>query len=230
VGCDIHLFVERRKSKKAPWQMVRLPECNFGRNYQLFGMLAAVRRDGLPAIAEPRGVPEDASAEYLHAVKAWGMDGHSHSHSHHTLAQLLAYDWLASAEELEAQVGPAGFLRWLETGTPGDVLAWGRQRDSLSHEKLLALISDKAGPERPADEQEDGFATYRGTPLERDQRREAAEALEKLDPTLAVNVSWTVSRKHLAREFCSALMPRLEEIAGASGGVSNVRVVFFFDN
>lgn len=72
-----------------------------GRNYDLFAILADVRNgegfagidtgDGFNPIAEPRGVPDDASDFYLKQVKDWEADGHSHSFF--TLAELKAYDW-----------------------------------------------------------------------------------------------------------------------------------------
>ncbi len=63
-----------------------------GRNYSLFEKLANVRSYGEGnAIAEPRGVPEDASDAYLYIVEQWKGDGHSHSYF--TLAELLEHDW-----------------------------------------------------------------------------------------------------------------------------------------
>lgn len=72
-----------------------------GRNYDLFAILADVRNgrgfagvdtgDGFNPIAEPKGVPEDASDFYKKEAEDYGMDGHSHSYF--TLAELKAYDW-----------------------------------------------------------------------------------------------------------------------------------------
>lgn len=45
------------------------------RNYDLFGAIAGVRREG-PA---PRGVPEDCSDLALMEIEAWDLDGHSHT-------------------------------------------------------------------------------------------------------------------------------------------------------
>lgn len=62
-----------------------------GRNYNLFAMLADVRNRFDINGRAPRGVPTDATAEYLEEVEEWGGDGHSHSWL--TLAELEAYDW-----------------------------------------------------------------------------------------------------------------------------------------
>ena len=69
------------------------PSCLYrGRNYHLFSILADVRSYGEgDAIAEPRGVPDDASYAYLYIVEQWKGDGHSHSYF--TLTELLEHDW-----------------------------------------------------------------------------------------------------------------------------------------
>lgn len=80
MGCDIHLFVERRTD--AGWEQVPNPESDdwahparwyHERNYHLFAILASVRNgvgfagvktgDGFNVIAEPRGLPDDAQRE-----------------------------------------------------------------------------------------------------------------------------------------------------------------------
>jgi hypothetical protein len=50
------------------------------RNYVVFSLLAGVRSyDDLEPLIPPRGVPDDASSEYLALVEQDGDDGHSHS-------------------------------------------------------------------------------------------------------------------------------------------------------
>lgn len=73
MGCDIHSYVEYRNKDTGKWNMVRiyvpyrweperldLVEPYNGRNYNLFAILAGVRGFAIP-IAEPRGIPQDAS-------------------------------------------------------------------------------------------------------------------------------------------------------------------------
>lgn len=67
------------------------------RNYTLFALLADVRNgrgfagvktgDRIQPLAEPRGVPTDASYAWLAVVDGWGPD--MHSHTWFTLAELL---------------------------------------------------------------------------------------------------------------------------------------------
>lgn len=71
------------------------------RNYDVFAMLADVRNgrgfagcdtgDGFNPIADPKGVPEDASDYYKQVVEEW--DGDGHSHSYFSMEELDAYDW-----------------------------------------------------------------------------------------------------------------------------------------
>lgn len=62
-----------------------------GRNYGLFAILADVRNGNIEPIADPKGVPDDASYAYQLQVKQWEGDGHSHSYF--TLEELQNVDW-----------------------------------------------------------------------------------------------------------------------------------------
>lgn len=67
------------------------------RNYTLFALLADVRNgrgfagvitgDRIQPLAEPRGVPRDASYDWLSTCDHWGPD--MHSHTYFTLAELI---------------------------------------------------------------------------------------------------------------------------------------------
>ena len=92
------------------------------RDYALFAILADVRNglDEFTPIAEPRGVPDDASPEYRAEVAVWSGDGHSHSWL--TLKELQAYDWhkttcTGESGEFVEQVIPM----LAELGAPDDV-------------------------------------------------------------------------------------------------------------
>lgn len=98
MGCDIHSYVEYRNKDTGQWKMVRiyvpyrweperlrLVEPYNGRNYELFSMLAGVRGCATP-IAEPRGIPQDASDGVLCEYEA--AEGWTHTPSWFTLAEL----------------------------------------------------------------------------------------------------------------------------------------------
>lgn len=113
MGCDIHLFAEKKVDNK--WVSIdkytKNPEFGeydnrefaiakedrvySGRNYNLFCALAGVRSfqfSGEPSmVSEPKGLPEDCCEEIKKESEAYGSDGHSHSWN--TLAELEAFNW-----------------------------------------------------------------------------------------------------------------------------------------
>lgn len=92
MGCDIHAYVELYTPGEG-WEEVKDFEEPFGdRNYGWFGFLAGVRNySRSPVIAEPRGLPEDATLSTEERKNALRL--HNHSHSWLTLAELLTYDY-----------------------------------------------------------------------------------------------------------------------------------------
>jgi hypothetical protein len=97
------------------------------RNYSLFAILADVRNgsgfagvdtgDRVEPISEPRGIPEDASAEVQKYMGHMGVDGHSHSY--HTLRDLKAYDWDAPIT-YRGYVKALDYIDMKERGWPED--------------------------------------------------------------------------------------------------------------
>lgn len=112
MGCDIHLYTEKKIKKDGketwwccdhftpneyygpdeewdtPWSLVSIYD---GRNYALFTALAGVRREpDVDIISGPRGLPDDVSAIVKYESDRWGVDGHSHS-------------WLTARELFEYQ-------------------------------------------------------------------------------------------------------------------------------
>jgi len=57
MGCDIHMHTEIKVNGK--WLHFSQPRLE--RDYEMFGWLAGVRRDGTCLFGEPKGVPDDAS-------------------------------------------------------------------------------------------------------------------------------------------------------------------------
>jgi hypothetical protein len=72
-----------------------------GRNYDWFAILADVRNgrgfagiktgDGFNIIDDPRGVPDDATEEWMEEVNGWRGDMHSHSYLH--VKDFNDFDW-----------------------------------------------------------------------------------------------------------------------------------------
>lgn len=98
MGCDIHLYVEKRLND-GRWGCVDYFKTNpfysddplnekeyehisiyNSRDYALFATLANVRNYGdITPISEPRGLPDDVSDIVEKASNDWGDNGHSHS-------------------------------------------------------------------------------------------------------------------------------------------------------
>lgn len=130
MGCDIHLFVEKRTDEK--WECLNEIVDDEGtlstpyekeiyreRNYSLFALLADVRNSaGVKPISEPRGLPEDVSEIVKKISDQWNGDGHSHSY--YTLKELLDF----SSDSMVREKGFMPKERWiafqesLKTSTP----------------------------------------------------------------------------------------------------------------
>lgn len=122
MGADIHMYIEY-KDNNGKWKLNEKQrceackglesnfdcndcfgngyiECEIWRNYLLFSILADIRNEGdIIPISRPKGIPADASEEY---IKISNNDLGNHSHSYHTLKQLKKckgkyygnkYDW-----------------------------------------------------------------------------------------------------------------------------------------
>ena len=108
MGCDIHVFLER-KNVDGKWYDANIyrrnayktmnPEENtepdferfdfyYGGNYDLFAILAGVRNYGfIKPISQPKGLPVNASKEVKDELRKWGDTAHSVSYL--TLLELL---------------------------------------------------------------------------------------------------------------------------------------------
>lgn len=127
MGCDIHPYVEM-KGDDGKWHAVKPAgndprwakpediEWDFNRSYHSFSVLAGVRNsDEYRPIAEPRGIPEDASQEVKDESERWDSDGHSHSWL--SLSEILAYDWDQKVTNTGI-VGESEFKSFMEKGEP----------------------------------------------------------------------------------------------------------------
>lgn len=243
MGCDIHLYVERRDhtkdtvEAKAPWvtadtwtdseyedgvkDVAYYDHYYTGRSYDLFAVLADVRNgrgfagvktgSGFNPISSPRGVPDDACPEYRDAVERWGADGHSHSHL--TLAELLAYDWTQTTEH-RGYVDVGQWARWKLRGKP-ESWAGGVGGDST---RILEEAQVSAA------------ATATGVSMY-DLVHGRGGAVEKVTAycgggRIYTDVRWTEPYYRSCSHFWSECVPRLLRL----GRPDCVRLVFFFDN
>lgn len=92
MGCDIHAYVEVKKSQADKWEQVKDFSPFHWRSYAVFGFLADVRNySHCTPISEPKGLPDDLSPEVAGKAEYWDWDGHSHSWL--TLKELLGFDY-----------------------------------------------------------------------------------------------------------------------------------------
>ncbi len=95
MGCDIHLYIER-KNKEGKWEEIKdIPETLIpdGRNYSVFAFLANVRNHGDTKIKpqfEGRGFPDDTSIPENDTDDFWIGD---HSFTYASLNEILNAPW-----------------------------------------------------------------------------------------------------------------------------------------
>lgn len=106
-------------------------------------MLAGVRNgSGIIPICDPKGVPEDASEEYLDQVDKWGIDGHSHSYL--TVEELLNYKWNELTSLEQWIVNGEQYKVFKETGRPKYMCKWagGPNVVHVSQDEMEKLIRE----------------------------------------------------------------------------------------
>lgn len=236
MGCDIHLYVERKvdgvwttadKWTEEEWPgeqqkhlRVDLPYYG-GRDYDLFAILANVRNgrgfagikmgEGFVPISEPRGIPEDASPEYLKIQEQWGEDGHSHSY--HTLQQLLDYDWT----QVTKSCGILSFYEYIEWNR------WSRQEGNVPGSYCGGVTG---GGVKVLSEEE--FKTFVEDKFpQRNIFHISEEELEKALKDIYVRCEWEIPyHRAVGPYFWTITIPKLLRL----GKPEDVRIVFFFDN
>lgn len=231
MGCDIHFYTEKRNAETGKWEIVgdvtredgwvSGTSLYDGRSYNLFAILANVRNgrgfagcktgEGFVPISEPRGIPEDASAEYREIAECWDCDGHSHSH--HTLRQLLDYDWTQSTQ----------LQGWLDVPTWLDWSRWDRQQ-GFGPESYSGFVSGQTVQHLTADQMDklvEGKIYLRG---------EERTDFVNQNSNVYAQAFWQVTYYRAASGFMSETIPQLLALAGGVDGADNVRIVFFFDN
>lgn len=240
MGCDIHLFVERRVEgtwvpadkwvpdphKESKDKNALMILCNDryynGRNYDLFAILADVRNgrgfagidtgDGFEPISDPRGLPSDVSTEVQSEFTRWGADGHTPSF--HTVKDLLEYDW-TQVTKLRGVVGAVEFYHWNR---------WNRGQGE-SPEGYCGSVGGASVLYLPADEMEKQIQDLEKQHPEKNVR-EMEKIIEEKMENCFCKIEWEQPYYKTCRRFWSDTIPRLLRL----GKPEDVRIVFFFDN
>lgn len=231
MGTDIHMFVEVRRDGK--WHnATRLisgkPDWE-GRNYDLFAILGNVRNgsgfagvktgDGFVPLTDHRGVPDDASDE----VRKLADDGCDHSHSHCTVAELIAYDWTRVTQKCGV-VDTSEMARWLDDGRPQSWSGSIFGRDVVvidADEKVRTFLSSLCDENRRG-----WWELVRGerTPHTLYLGQRMASVYGSSHPHFFVK--WEIHYYDAAAQFLWGTMPRLWRL----GNPEDVRLVFWFDS
>jgi hypothetical protein len=240
MGCDIHLYAERRENgawvsadrwSEDKYEPGRLTvdydhRLYSNRNYDLFAILADVRNGygfagvttgvGFIPISKPRGLPKDISDQVRAEAQSWAGDGHSHSY--HTVAELVAYDWTQTTVKMGVVSAPE-FLNWNRydrahgegpRSYAGDVAGGGVQY--ITVEEMGALTNRWSEKLNSLQGQADWktmnerFLTECGS--------------------IYTRVSWSSPYWKRCQEFLAGTMPKLWRL----GSPEDVRIVFWFDN
>jgi hypothetical protein len=248
MGCDIHLYAEKRDGDKWTtldrWvkeydDVLSVPykeSFYHNRNYNLFSILADVRNgrgfagcktgEGFVPIAPPRGIPADACEEYKNEVAL--MDGDGHSHSWFTVAELMAYDWTQETT-LSGIVNLRGLARWKLNGQPdewsGMITGHGIEIFPANVKTIEACFAEGATWWTLFHSPDDVFGSVK-SPDEK-----WADTLRNVQARYGCerphfNVSWPRKYYQVASEFLGETLPRLWRC----GAPEDVRIVFFFDN
>lgn len=236
MGCYIHAVIEIKDASTGKWSVVGGMKHDtddgedyvspnkdlFGQNYDLFAVLADVRNgygcagydtgDPVTPISSPRGVPEDASDDYKKLVEQW--DGDGHSHSYHTLAQLLDYDWTTDKTS-RGLVDIKNYWRWSLYGEADG--------DSPSE-----YCGDITGPNVRKVTRDEANAILADAPH---LYKEKDLWIEKNHAHTYVKCEWRqpCAQTCGAEIWYDAIAPMMQ-LAKQHGGNDNVRLVFFFDN
>lgn len=247
MGCDIHDYCEvyrdgvwTKTGAIFPDYEGRLSEHPYdGRNYSLFAFLAGVRNyNEIVPLSEPRGIPTDASQEYLAEVNNWGVDGHSPSYF--TIKELQSAD-------LDQRVVSGGVLdldTYVNLKTNGTVptsysrAVSGPNCFTLSEEEADEYLLDKdkylsKNLLSLYQAELDRWNQYNsGCPA----ALTAAANLEKVknntfnrdDLTFNVQAKWNMNLKdYIGRNFWDETVAQMANLADDP---NHVRFVFFFDN
>lgn len=237
MGCDIHMYVEKKKDGK--WAAARselfviedeqydiVPDIPYeqmiytDRNYSLFAILANVRNgfgfagsdtgEGFVPITMPKGLPDDVSEEVKKVSDEWGCDGHSHSWF--TLEELLSYDWTQITVR-RGWVNGLQYWDWCRysRGAGESPESW---CSSVGGGRVVHLTVDKMD------------TLIKMYTEDKQTHQEKKKAIEKYLAHTYCKIEWKQPYYKCVRRFLSDVIPQLIRM----GKPDEVRIVFWFDN
>jgi hypothetical protein len=199
------------------WNAEKTDQPYTGRNYGLFGILADVRNgrgfagcdlgDKKNIIAEPKGIPEDASVKVKAGAFDYGEDGHSHSWF--TLKELQDFDWKQTAL-LRGIVDPEGYIEFTKKGKPQSYCG------DVSGHKVQKITNEEMDDYLKSD-------TYK---LHKKLQKSNNHKELNWQQSFYTKVGWEESYKESVGTHWFEVLKNLKKL----GKPEDVRIVFFFDN
>lgn len=227
MGCDIHLYVERRDGNR--WVTADSWTRSYNRSavnsvdnfydwrdYALFAILADVRNwnDLLP-IEYARGAPDDCCDEVRGEIERWKNDAHHHSWL--TLREILAFDWTITKPQT-GWVGPQQWYGWTQRRAPTEWMEHVAddcpcRRSNADFERAMeTLESERRSASLAEDSHLARFCELVG------------------DKSPVTEITWHIPYHDMvAPQFWTSTIPRLLALS-RTPTFEDVRIVFFFDN
>jgi hypothetical protein len=225
MGTDIHLAVERREP--GGWVLHASEDDGWyaDRNYNVFAMLAGVRNgrgfagsdigDPVVPVAEPRGIPSDASLDVL----LWWLTWQEHTPSWLTARELVDVDWHGNKIVHHGYVDPDNFWRFNQWKKPqewcADVSGFAIQK--VSNTEMLRRIEDLE------------ICTSWNRREYAAKHRQAPDIRSFCEGTYT-QIEWTTSWAESAGDFLHTVLAMVRVASLHKLTLDDVRAVFFFDS
>jgi hypothetical protein len=213
MGCDIHIYVEKKNNEK--WEAIKGKNPYFckwskeefvfegwmynGRNYNLFAILADVRNSyNVKPISTPRGLPTDVSEYVQKESEDWGCDGHSHNY--YTFYEILNYDWDYNCVENDAFVSEEVYKQFKETGNPYPCCKGvsGGRTEIILNSEMDAIIN--------------------------------GNSFRFNDKSYYTAIKWKETHREIASAFLNNISTFIKENNLSEKDLHDYRIVFWFDN
>ncbi len=221
MGTDIHMYVERKLTDIGKWKYTPMDVWE-DRNYDVFAMLANVRNghgfagvptsSGFEILAEPRGMPVDAS-EHVRTERSW-----DHTPSWLLLKEILDAERHGYFDKVSTHVGVIPLV--------GEVSPFPWR--SISYVSWLA-----SGRGKPASASSSVFGKNVITVDEDEAQRLIAKGYVGPTPesptVYYVAISWTSTYRDSAKRFLAWIHDSVCPL-GQDVGEHRVRLVFGFDS
>jgi len=187
----------------------------YGRNYNLFAILANVMNDcNFEQIHSIRGLPKNISKELKKKSDNFGEDGYSHSW--YTLKELQKFDWYHKSTTHNGMINLEQYKIWKEKGKPEEWCkdVFGGNIKIISNEELEQVLFESS--------------------IIKKKNSQIKNILKKIgyfipskNDRYYTRINWIETYAESCSNFLTETIPLLEKLGKKP---QNVRIVFWFDN